>query len=163
VTESYTWRELARSLLISAGAGRSNVDAIGDWMNSSFPDIATFAVPAGVPHFDYEPLEYIASVMLDVFRQSIDLLPATGQLADQKSGGVDESSDTADEVRSTLMSARARVQAIRRAILLLRDADSDYWSANLRLGPQPPATFQLLHTHGASSAKQRAACHPMSV
>jgi patatin-related protein len=125
---SYLWQTLADRL--------RQVRVEMQWLGATFPELPELA--GGEKwRFAYQPLEYIASIALDLFRRAIDLLPAASY--DHSPRGDDGTTET-EATRASLEGLRRTVQAVREALVLLRAVDTDYWSANLKAGPRPPAS-----------------------
>lgn len=136
----YTWEEFADAMRFARGEE--------GWLSSEFPD-ATRA-PATSPalgdptaptvlgssrewRFGLEPLEYLASTVLNLIGRAYSLLPISAPtgLTDAPSVSV------ARQLREQLGQLRERIHRQRKLVALLRRADSEFWGAELTRQPWP--------------------------
>jgi Protein of unknown function (DUF3376) len=133
----YTWEQFGAALRFARGR-------VG-WLASEFPEIVeessrraddptapTVLAEAREWRFGLEPLEYMASVLLNLVARAYQLVPcgpppAPGHAAPSPSW----------LVRERLGELRAAVHRQRRLLAVLRDVDDDFWLAELHRDPWP--------------------------
>ncbi len=137
---SYTWGQLEDEL--RAARGR-----IG-WLASDFPDFgAALGERAGQWRYGLDPLEYLASVVLNVIGRTYALLPITVRDATRTSATRNQ---TLPDERERLGELRQLVHRQRALLQELRAVDGDYWCAALGRAPLAGETVaaraETLHT-----------------